>query len=126
MTKFLFKFNQKRLYFWPIAPILGAKKTFFSQKLWLCHAQLHLEPCQNSEKSNDPIPRKHPDRWHNRRTNRSYFTGSFQLLPGVWQVQLQLIGILKSQRYIAQYWSNQKLLHHNQHAKNQLNSYSHS
>ena len=22
-----------------------------------------LAPCQNSDKSNDPIPRKHPDRW---------------------------------------------------------------
>ena len=31
-----------------------------------------------------------------------------------------------SQRYIEQCWSNQKLLHHNQHAKNQLNSLTHS
>ena len=31
----------------------------------------------------------------------------------------------KSQRYRVHCWSNQKLLHHSQHAKNQLNSYTH-
>ena len=28
-----------------------------------------LEPCQNSEKSNDPIPRKHPGRWQDEMTD---------------------------------------------------------
>ena len=40
MTKFFFKLNQKKLYFWSIAPIFGAKKVF--QKLQLCHAQLQF------------------------------------------------------------------------------------
>ena len=34
------------------------------------------EPCQNSEKSNDPVPRKPPDRWQDGRKDRPYFTGS--------------------------------------------------
>ena len=36
VTKVFFKL--KKNYFWPISPILGAKKVF--QKIWLCHAQL--------------------------------------------------------------------------------------
>ena len=31
------------------------------------------------KKSNDPIPRKHPDRQQNGRMDNPYFTGSFQL-----------------------------------------------
>ena len=38
-------------------------------------------PCQNSEKPNDPIPRKHPDKQHDRRMGRPYFIGPFWLSP---------------------------------------------
>ena len=39
--------------------------------------------CQNSWKNNDTIPRKRPDRRKDGRTDRPYFTGPFQLMPGV-------------------------------------------
>ena len=45
--------------------------------------------CQNSGKSNDPIPRKHPDRRQDGGTDRPYFIGYFWLLPGVLQAQPQ-------------------------------------
>ena len=40
-------------------------------------------PCtssRNSEKPYNPIPRKHPDRRQDGRTDRPYFVGFFQLL----------------------------------------------
>ena len=50
----------KKPCFWPIFPILGAKK--FPGKS-LSHTTSHgiLVPCQNLEKINDITPRKHPD-----------------------------------------------------------------
>ena len=65
MTKFFNKF--KKPCFWPI---FGPFSQFWGQKLFfkkigLCHAQLHmgiLAPYQNLEKTNETIPRKHPDR----------------------------------------------------------------
>ena len=54
--------------------------------------------------------------------DRPYFMVPFQLLLGVQQVRLAS----KSQRYRAQCQSNQKLLPNSQHAKNQLNSQTHS
>ena len=68
MTKFLFKFKKALFlaYFWPISLIFGAKKFFpenFGSVMYNCiSAYGYLESCQNSEKSNDPIPIKHPDR----------------------------------------------------------------
>ena len=52
-----------------------------------------------------------------RRIDRPYFIGPYQLPPTVQQAQLAF----KSQRLGVRFWSNQKLLHHNQHARNQLN-----
>ena len=43
-------------------------------------------PCQNSEKTNDTIPRKCQDRRMGRRTDRPYFIGPFWLLLGVQKV----------------------------------------
>ena len=37
-----------------------------------------LKPFQNLEKTNDPIPRKHSDRWADGRTDRPYFAGSIR------------------------------------------------
>ena len=44
---------------------------------------------KNSEKPNDPIPIKHLDRQHDGKMDKPYFIGSFWLLPGTKQVQLQ-------------------------------------
>ena len=50
-------------HFWPIFPILGAKK-FFLENPALSHTTSYgfLASCQNLEKTNDTIPRKCPDR----------------------------------------------------------------
>ena len=50
-------------HFWSIFPIFGAKKNFL-ENLALPHTTSYgfLAPCQNLEKTNDAIPRKHPDR----------------------------------------------------------------
>ena len=53
----------KKAHFWPIFPILGAKKMFW--KIRLCHAQLHMgsyHHANNLEKTNHTIPRKRLDR----------------------------------------------------------------
>ena len=61
MTQFPNKF--KKLCFWPIFPIFGAKKIFVENPS-LSHATSYrfLAPCQNLEKVDDVIQRKHPDR----------------------------------------------------------------
>ena len=110
MTKFSFKL--KKPYFWPVS---GPFPQFFwkkklPQKIW------HV-PCRNSEKPNDTIPRKQPNRQQDGRMDRPYFIGPFQLLLGVQQVQLQQTNN-KSQRYGGLCRSNQELLPHSQHAKN--------
>ena len=81
MTKFFFKF--KKPIFGPFPQFWGKKKFF--KKIGLSHTtslQL-LAPWENPEKSNDPIPRKHPHRCQEERMDRSYFMGSFQLPLGV-------------------------------------------
>ena len=73
-------------------PIFGAKTKFLENPvLSRTTSYWFLAPCQNLEKTNDAIPRKHPDRWKDgrmdgrtdRRTNKPYFIGPFQLLLGV-------------------------------------------
>ena len=61
MAKFSNKF--KKPYFWPVFPIFG-EKHFFSKNQALSHTTPHgpLTPCRVSEKTNEPIPRKLPDR----------------------------------------------------------------
>ena len=82
MTKF---FNiLKKTRFWPIFPIFGAKKNFL-KNLALSRTTSYgfLASCQNLEKTNDTIPRKHPDRRNDGRTDSPYFIGPFRLPPGV-------------------------------------------
>ena len=62
-------------------PSFGVKKVF--SKLSHTTSERSLSPCQHSEKSNDPIPTKHPHRQQDRRIDRPYFIGSFWLLLGV-------------------------------------------
>ena len=61
MTKFFNIF--KKPCFWPIFPIFGAKN-FFLENPALSRTTSYgfLASCQNLEKTNDKIPRKHPDR----------------------------------------------------------------
>ena len=64
---------------------IWAKKSFSKKSGSVCTTwQGFLPPYQNSEKPNNLIPSKHPDRM-----DRPYFTRPFQLLLGVQQVQLQ-------------------------------------
>ena len=79
MTKFFFKF--KKPIFGPLPQFWGQS---FSKKIGLSctTSKGFLASWQNPEKSNDQIPRK--DRCQEARMDRSYFTGSFQLLPGGW------------------------------------------
>ena len=64
--------------------IFGAKKIFLKNLSLSCTTSYgFLAPCQNLEKVNDTIQTKRLDRWKIRRTDRPYFIGPFQLLPGV-------------------------------------------
>ena len=65
MTKFfnIFKKTLFLAHFWPIFPILGAKKFFLENKaLSRTTTYGFLASCQNLEQTNDTIPRKCPDR----------------------------------------------------------------
>ena len=104
---------------WPISPISG-KKSLFSKKFNMIFQNIpswgFLAPRQNLEKPNDPIPRKHPDREHDRKKDTPYFIGPFWLLPGVQQVHWSRLAF-KIQIYRLRCQSNQTLLHHSQHKK---------
>ena len=87
MTKFSNKFK--------IFPIFGAKIIFPENPVLSCTTSYgFLAPCQNLEKVNDTIQRKHPVRQKDRKidrrmegwTDRPYFIGPFWLLPGVQKV----------------------------------------
>ena len=61
--QFFFKFKKPNFrHFFPISLIFWEKE--FPPKIGLSCTTSYgsLAPCKNSEKSNDPIPRKHPDR----------------------------------------------------------------
>ena len=66
-------------------PIFLCKKNFFQNNLFCsCTTSTgFLAPCQDSEKSNDLIPRKQQDRWQDKRLDRPYFIKPFQLMLGV-------------------------------------------
>ena len=66
MTQFSNKF--KKLCFWSI---FGAKKIFLENQTLSCTTSYgFLATCQNLEKVNDTIQRKHPDRWMEGQTER--------------------------------------------------------
>ena len=71
--------NSKNHIFGPLPQFLG--QFFFLQFLALSRTTSYvlLAPCENLEKTNDPIPRKHLDR----RMDRLCFIGPFPLLPAV-------------------------------------------
>ena len=83
MTKFSNKLKNPVFFahFGSIFLILTAKKIFTENPTLSC-TTLHgmLAPCQNLEKINDTIPRKHPDGWKDRQRNeQSLF---YRTLPG--------------------------------------------
>ena len=87
MTKFSNKW--KKPCFWPIlGPFFQFwAKTNFSQKIQLCHAQLHWvsSTMPNFRKNLWYNSKKMPeqkDGWKDRRTDIPYFIGPFRLLPG--------------------------------------------
>ena len=86
----IFQYIQKTLvlaHVWFICPNFGA--TIFSLlkiRLSCTTAYGFPTPCQNSEKTNDTIPRKCHDRRMGRRIDKPYFIGPFWLLLGVQKV----------------------------------------
>ena len=75
MAKFSNKL--KKPCFWPIFPILGAKKIFLALSHTISYR--FLAPCQNLEKVNDTIQRKRLDRRKDGRTDRQ--TLFYRTLP---------------------------------------------
>ena len=71
-------------------PQFWEQKLFFQKKpvLQWTNSWGFPTPCQNSGKTNDPVQGKCPDRQKDRKTNRPYFIGTFQLTLRVQQVQL--------------------------------------
>ena len=118
MTKFFFKF--KKTYFWSISK--SWEKNIFQKNQAAMPSFIRVSgTMQNSEKSNDQIPRKHPtdvrrEGWTNptSRVPSCYCQGSNEYNC----CRLRI----KSHRYTVWCWSNQKLLHQSQLAKYQLNS----
>ena len=80
MTRFFFKF--KTLYFWPTSTNFGGKKCF-PKKPGIHNLIQFLVPCRNSEKPNDPIPRKQHNTQQDGKMDRPSFMESFRLLLGV-------------------------------------------
>ena len=86
MTKSFNKF--KKCCIWPIMvhfPKFWGKKNKPRKSGSNTTSYGFLAPSQNLEKTNDTIPRKHPNRRKNGRTDRPYFIGPFWLLLGVQQ-----------------------------------------
>ena len=75
ITKFfnIFKKTMFLAHFWSIFPIFLSRTTSYG----------FLASCQNLEKTNETIPRKHPDRRKDGRTDRPYLIEPFRLMPGV-------------------------------------------
>ena len=70
-------------YFSSISPILGAKKLFLKNRTVMYNFIRVYGTMPKSEKSNDPVLKKYPDRSQEGGMDRPCFTGSFQLPPGV-------------------------------------------
>ena len=71
--------------------------------------------------TNDSIPRKNHDRQQDGRTERSHLYDPSSYYWGSNKYKCSRLAP-KSERYRGQCWSNQTILRHSQHAKNQLNS----
>ena len=94
----------KKPCFCPIFPIFGAKKIFLKNPA-LSRTTSHgiLAPCQNLEKINNTIPRKHLDREKNGQTDRwkdrlkdeqTLFHGT---VPATTRVAIKIVGFYSVQ-----------------------------
>ena len=79
--------------FGPFLTIFG----HFCSKIRLSHTTIcePLTPCQVSEKTNEPIPRKLMDRRKDGRKDRPYFIGPFRPRLGVQQNTFYLLTMLR-------------------------------
>ena len=75
MAKFFFKF--KKPIFDPFPQFLEQNKFFEKIGLSCRTSKWLLAPWQNPEKSNDPVPKNHPERCQEARMDTPYFMGSF-------------------------------------------------
>ena len=112
MAKFFNEF--KKTCFWTI---FGPFSQFSEQKIFfwkisLCHTQLHINfqhRAKIQKKTNYTIPRIHPNRWKDGRTEgrkdgRSCFTEPFRPPPGVQQDKvLQIIAVINRIRELRLY-----------------------
>ena len=101
MTKFFNIFKKKPVFGPFLAHFPNFWRNFFLENRALSSTTSYgfVASCQNLEKTNDSIPRKHLDRQKDRRTDRRdrpYFIGSFWLPL---EVQKWLICISKVYRY---------------------------
>ena len=85
----------------PFSQFLGQKT--FIQKIELCHAQLHefLNPRQNLERNNNPIPRKFPEggrkgRWKDVKTlfHRTILVTALEIRKIGWQQKIAVVYVL--------------------------------
>ena len=84
----------------------------FSKNLILAYFCPLLQFWGQKKKLNDPIPRKHHDTQYNGRMDRPYHIPTTTTAVD-WYLKI---------KYRVWCWFYQNLLHHSQHAKNQLNS----
>ena len=115
MTKFSNKF--KKLCFWPIFPIFGAKR-FFLRNPALSHRKKHgpLTSCWVSQKTNESIPRKLPDgrteRWKDGKTERR--TLIHRTLPttarGATRLELKFQEVHFFKTILTKFWNHRLLI----------------
>ena len=103
MTKFFFK---SKILIFVHFPNFGGKKGFSKNSSSDMH-NLIRALCQNSEKHNNPIPRRLLDRNQYKRMVRPYFIGPFGYCWGSNKYNYSRF-VFENQRYKLQFQSNQK------------------
>ena len=125
MTKFFFKLKKKNLFLAHFPNFSGNES--FSQKLRLCHVQLHKGFQHHAKIQRNLIIEFEENTWTDGSTEER--TDPIALDPSSYHRGSNKCNCsrlaFKSQMYGVRCLSNKKLLHHSQYAKkNQLNSYS--
>ena len=114
--------NSKNPIFGPFSQFL--ERRLFSKKIWLCHAQLHKGFQHHVKIQRNLIIQFQENTWRDdgRSEGRAepILQDPFSYCQGSYKNNWSRLAFT-SLRQRVQYWSNQKLLHHTQHAKNQLN-----
>ena len=107
MTKLFFKFRKP--YFWPISPILGAKKIFSKYSRSVTYNFIKVSRIMLKFREI-----KQTAGWEDGQT---LFHRILLAATGALTSTTTVDWHLKVKRYRVQCWSNKKLLHHTQHAK---------